>query len=40
MGADSPLITNRARQYERLTSALEEIEKEIQKERENGKKDR
>jgi hypothetical protein len=30
----SPLITNRARQYERLTSALEEIEKEIRKERE------
>ena len=40
MGADSPLITNRARQYERLTSALEGIEEEIQKERKNGKKDR
>jgi len=35
-GARSPLIATRARLYERLTSALEEIEKEIQKERENA----
>jgi len=34
LGADSPLTTNRARIYERLTSALKEIEQEIQKERE------
>jgi len=38
MGADSPLIATRARLYERLTSALEEIEKEIQKERKNGQR--
>ena len=37
LGADSPLIATRARLYERLTSALEEIEKEIEKERKNGK---
>jgi hypothetical protein len=31
------MITSRARQYERLSQALEEIEQEIKKERENGK---